>query len=69
MDQVLGVPRTNERDRAKYTINARLNRLEEQFGIVNSKLDDCLNILRMLPTNKNDTTSDKQLELTTNEII
>ena len=69
MDQVLGVPRTNERDRAKYTISARLNRLEEQFGIVNSKLDDCLNILRMLPTNKNDTTIDKQLELTTNEII
>ncbi len=68
MDQVLGVPRTNERDRTKNTINARLNRLEEQFGIVNSKLDDCLNILRMLPANKNDTSS-QQIALIAQEII
>jgi len=53
MDQVLGVPRTNDRERAKYTINARLTRLEEQVNTVHSKLDDCISMLRMLPEVKN----------------
>jgi hypothetical protein len=51
---MIGIPRMNDRERAKFTINARLNRLEEQVTIVNTKLDDCLNLLRMLPFIKNE---------------
>lgn len=49
MEQVLGVPRMNDRDRAKFTINARLTRLEEQVNTVNTKLDECIHMLLMLP--------------------
>lgn len=46
MDQVLGQPRMNDRDRARYTISARLSRLEEQVIQINDKLGECLNILK-----------------------
>ena len=51
IDQMIGVPKVSERERSKYTINARLSRLEEQVHLVNTKLDDCLNFLRKLPVN------------------
>lgn len=51
MDQILGVPKMSDRDRAKFTINARLSRLEEQMGNVDQKLDECLILLRSLPSN------------------
>ena len=49
MDQILGVPKMNDRDRAKFTVNARLTRLEENVVSMNLKLDDCLTFLKMLP--------------------
>ena len=52
-DQILGVPKMNERERAKHTIHARLVRLEDQVIQVNNKLDDCLSLLRMLPDIRN----------------
>ena len=39
----------NDRDRAKFTVNARLTRLEENVISMNLKLDDCLTFLKMLP--------------------
>ncbi|RNA21314.1 potassium voltage-gated channel subfamily KQT member 1-like isoform X1 [Brachionus plicatilis] len=53
MDQILGVPKMNDRDRAKFTINARLSRLEEQMSNVDQKLDECLILLRSLPNLQN----------------
>lgn len=53
MDQIIGVPKMNDRDRAKFTINARLSRLEEQVGNVDLKLDECLMLLRSLPNSQN----------------
>lgn len=58
MDQVLGVPRMNDRDRAKHTINARLTRLEEQVNTVNTKLDECINMLMMIPEIKRQVIAD-----------
>jgi hypothetical protein len=54
MDQILGVPKMSDRERAKFTINARLSRVEEQTILINSKLDDCIVMLRSLiePTPK-----------------
>ena len=49
MDQILGVPKLNDRDRAKFTVNARLSRLEDQVTNVNHKLDECLYLLKFLP--------------------
>jgi hypothetical protein len=37
---MIGIPRMNDRERVKFTINARLNRLEEQVTLVNTKLVD-----------------------------
>ncbi|CAF0820217.1 unnamed protein product, partial [Brachionus calyciflorus] len=53
MDQILGVPKLNDRDRAKYTVNARLSRLEDQVNNVNYKLDECLDLLKSLPYMQN----------------
>ncbi len=47
-DQMLGLPKVVERERGKYTINARLTRLEEQMLSVSDKLDECLSHLRKL---------------------
>ena len=49
MDQILGVPKTNEKDRSKFTVNARLSRIEEEMCVVNNKLDQCLTLLLELP--------------------
>ena len=51
MDQILGLPKMNVevRERCKYTVSARLSRLEEQMSMLDHKLDDCINMLRMLP--------------------
>lgn len=49
MDQILGVPKMNDRERAKFTITARLSRLEEQVNLMNNKLEDCVSMLKMLP--------------------
>jgi hypothetical protein len=54
MDQILGVPKMNERDRAKHTINARLTRLEDQISCVVLKLDECLTLIRSMADNKVD---------------
>lgn len=59
MDQILGVPKMNDRDRAKFTINARLSRLEEQVGSVDLKLDQCLDLLRSFPNSQNSITNEK----------
>lgn len=48
IDQMVGMPKGTERERIKNTVNARLTRLEEQIGLVNSKLDDCLTFLHDL---------------------
>jgi hypothetical protein len=53
-EQILGVPKIPERDRHKFTINARMTRLEEQLNQVNLKLDLCLNILN---SNNNNNTN------------
>ena len=52
----------NDRERAKFTISARLSRLEEQVNVIHTKMDDCITMLRMLPDVKS------QLEITTAEI-
>ena len=62
IDQILGVPKMNDRERAKFTISARLSRLEEQVNVIHTKMDDCVTMLRMLPDVKS------QLEITTAEI-
>lgn len=50
MDQTLGLPtKQNDRNRAKFTITARLVRLEEQVDSVHSKLDHCVSMLTLLP--------------------
>ena len=51
IDQILGVPKTtiSDRDRVKYTVNARLSRIEDHVRLVDSKLDECLAMLRLLP--------------------
>lgn len=51
MDQVLGQPKMNDRDRTKFTVQARLHRLEDQMLNVNQKIDDCLSLLKYLSEN------------------
>jgi hypothetical protein len=49
MDQILGVPKMNieVKERCKYTVSARLNRLEDQVILSNGKLDECIHMLKM----------------------
>jgi len=49
MDQILGVPKMyiDIKERSKYTVSARLIRLEEQVSLTNSKLDECISMLKM----------------------
>lgn len=66
MDTIIGAPKMNDRDRAKFTVNARLSRLEEQVSSVNLKLDDCLTMLQVLSDIKNQlANSDTALALNT----
>ena len=55
MDQIIGVPKLNVevRERYKYTVSARLTKLEDQVNMLDHKLDECMNMLRMLPDIKN----------------
>ncbi len=63
MDQILGPPaKQNDKNRAKFTITARLVRLEEQVDLVHSKLDHCVSMLSFLPELK-----EKQLALEYNK--
>ncbi len=60
MDQILGVPKMyiDIKERCKYTVSARLTRLEEQASLSNNKLDEILIMLmelkKGLETNKED---------------
>jgi hypothetical protein len=49
MDQVLGQPKTSDRDnRARYTINARIGRIEDHINCLNDKIEDCVSMLQKL---------------------
>ena len=54
MDQILGVPKMNidVKERCKFTVSARLSRLEDQVNLTNSKLDDCIDMLKMMRESK-----------------
>jgi len=49
MDQVLGQPKKTDRDRTKYTVTARLQRLEDQISHIEEKINKTLEILMQLP--------------------
>jgi hypothetical protein len=46
MDQTLGPPmKSNDKNRFKFTVSSRLNKLEEQIESIHMKLDSCLSII------------------------
>ena len=46
MDQTIGPPlKSNDKNRAKFTVNSRLSRLEDQMELIHTKLDRCVQLL------------------------
>ncbi len=54
MDQTLGPPiKQNDKNRAKFTIGARLLRVEDSIEQIHLKLDRCISMISFLPDLKN----------------
>ncbi len=50
MDQTLGPPyKQNDKNRAKFTIGARLLRVEDSIEKIHLKLDQCISMISFLP--------------------
>jgi hypothetical protein len=69
MDQVLGQPKTSDRDnRARYTINARIARIEDHITGLNEKIDECVSMLQKLIENSENKNTNRLQSLTSNGI-
>ena len=63
MDQTIGPPsRSNDRERIRNTISARLTRVEDQLHQINVKIEDCLILIKAISVANNNKNSQNEVK-------